>query len=767
MDLFSWWAWAIAILVFGLAISPFRERVRIILLGSSIILFVRYLLWRGTDTLNLDDVPSLVIGIGLLLAELYVLINFCLTGFQLWKPTKHDTPPPVARRKEWPSVDVCITVYNEPVEVLHRTAVGCLAMDYPGRKVIWILDDGHREEIRSLAQELGCNYISRPDNRNAKAGNLNHGLAQMNGELVAVFDVDHIPVKTFLLETAPYLFADERLAFVQTPHHFYNPDPFQRNLAWEQIVSNEQDFFYRVVLPGRDHWNAAFFCGSSALFRRSALDDIGGFRTETVTEDIHTSITLHAKGWHSIVHDRALAAGLAPESLRDFVRQRHRWAKGTLEMARVDNPLTMKGLSAAQRLNYFGSVWFFLFPLARLFFLIAPLSFLLADVRPLETTFDAMVNNYGPYLIAMMVAFPVVCKRYRGLVESDLVEFAAAFALLPAIGSGLLGKRAGVFHVTPKDQKVEKPRWDTVGLPHAVVFFVSIVAISWAWLRGAAGSQDMLAINTVWASYNALLMLVIAVTAYQRPQLRSFIRFRRAFSVSIKNVRGFWHGNSLDVGESGIRVVLDSEEVPDSPFFVTIDGAGSRLTAKGSVVWAEPDEENGTRVGIKFSRLSKEQARALIRLIVADPDSWEAEANPPSREVPKLPFLLLAPAMLLRQEETRKRHQIRLPRRLPVSLLVGTHRYNGHVLDIGRNGVKIRCRGHIPDLDAGDDLQFGIQKGSAGLLRGQVRWLRRRWPNTELGLYISEPETLDVFSLSSVRPTAHIDATATALQTQN
>jgi cellulose synthase (UDP-forming) len=188
--------------------------------------------------------------------------------------------------------------------------------------------------MKALAEQLGCRYLARADNAHAKAGNLNHGLAHSSGELVVVFDADHAPRRDFLVKTLG-CFDDASVGFVQTPQNFYNLDSYQhRRRGAGGAVWTEQSLFFRVIQRGKDYWNAAFFCGSCAVVRRSALDAIGGFATGTVTEDLHTSIRLHAKGYQSVYHAEALAFGLAPESIEPFIGQRVRWGQGALPAER-------------------------------------------------------------------------------------------------------------------------------------------------------------------------------------------------------------------------------------------------------------------------------------------------------------------------------------------------------------------------------------------------------------------------------------------------
>src|SRR6185295_19238644 len=246
-----------------------------------------------------------------------------------------------------------------------------------GHKRMYVLDDSHREEVCRLAERFSATYIKGP-RQHAKAGNLNHALTQTDGELFVVFDTDHIPVTTFLTETIPF-FADPKVGFVQTPHHFYNQDIFQRALRTGPRIPNEQDLFNHGIQGGRQGWQGAFFVGSGAVFRRSAIAELNGFNLMSITEDIHTSQHLHARGWKSVFVDKNLTAGLTAENLASCIVQRRRWMLGCLQIFFKDNPLLCRGLSFRHRLGYFTSLYFLMFHLHPIF---ADVSILVAYLLP-------------------------------------------------------------------------------------------------------------------------------------------------------------------------------------------------------------------------------------------------------------------------------------------------------------------------------------------------------------------------------------------------
>lgn len=256
-----------------------------------------------------DLLPYLLV----VVAELILVVHALLSGWTILTGTKgprdfayyearsdlfdrrptasgHPRPP-----HEWPividgrevTVDVFIPVYGEDVSVIRKTAVAALAIH--GRHRTWILDDGRSDEVRVLAAELGCFYKRRLTGAGAKAGNINHALALTKGEFFAVFDADFVPRPNFLLETVPF-FVDATVAFVQTPQAYGN----LRNLI-SRGAGYMQTVFYKFVQAGRNHFNAAFCVGTNVIYRRAAIDDVGGIYTDSKSEDVWTSLTLDGR----------------------------------------------------------------------------------------------------------------------------------------------------------------------------------------------------------------------------------------------------------------------------------------------------------------------------------------------------------------------------------------------------------------------------------------------------------------------------------------
>lgn len=284
-------------LLWGVALIVRRMPGRfsaLMLIVLSLTVSCRYIWWRYTSTLNWDDPVSLVCGLILLFAETYAWIVLVLGYFQVVWPLNRQPVPLPKDMSLWPSVDIFVPTYNEDLNVVKNTIYASLGIDWPKDKLnIWILDDGGREEFRQFAQNVGVKYIARTTHEHAKAGNINNALKYAKGEFVSIFDCDHVPTRSFLQMTMGWFLKEKQLAMMQTPHHFFSPDPFERNLGRFRKTPNEGTLFYGLVQDGNDMWDATFFCGSCAVIRRKPLDEIGGIAVETVTEDAHTSLRDH------------------------------------------------------------------------------------------------------------------------------------------------------------------------------------------------------------------------------------------------------------------------------------------------------------------------------------------------------------------------------------------------------------------------------------------------------------------------------------------
>ena len=342
-------------LLSALALRKIKARLTLMLLFViSMVVSGRYLWWRCTSTLNTDTPVGIFLSCLLLAAELYAFIVMVLGYFQVcWVLDRKPFPMP-ADETLWPHVDIFIPTYNESLDVVKPTVFAALNLQWPEEKLhVYILDDGSRPLFEKFAQEVGAGYIKRKEHNHAKAGNINHAMTVTSGEFVTIFDCDHVPSSDFLVKTMGWLIKDPKIALIQTPHHFYSPDPFEKNLHLDRTIPIENSLFHDFIQKGNDTWNATMFCGSSAVMRRKALEEVGGIAVETVTEDAHTSLKLNRKGWSSAFIDLPLASGLSTETLAAHIGQRIRWARGMIQIFRLDNPFFGKGPDTTSAVVFF------------------------------------------------------------------------------------------------------------------------------------------------------------------------------------------------------------------------------------------------------------------------------------------------------------------------------------------------------------------------------------------------------------------------------
>jgi cellulose synthase (UDP-forming) len=376
----------------------------------------------------------------LLVAEGYGLWNLAMLTWLSWRIEPCRRPPATPGHR----VDVYVCTYDEPVAVLRATLAGCAAMTYP--HTTYLLDDGRRPEMAALARRWGAEYVTRPDNAHAKAGNVNHALRSTAGDLVLALDADHVPLPDTLDALVGY-FDDPGVALVQTPHDFYNHDSIQHY----EVGRHEQSVFYSVICPGKERHNAAFWCGSGALIRREALLGVGGVAVETIAEDFHTTIKLHRAGWRTRYHDEVLIQGLAPHDLAAYLLQRDRWARGNLAVFTTpESPLRARDLTRAQRLSYFASLSSYLAGPMRLLMLVTLAAALWSGQLPLTASPLTLGVLWAPATLLSIAAGSALCRGYQRIADTTHFELCTAEIFARALRCVVRPGRTS-FKVTPKE----------------------------------------------------------------------------------------------------------------------------------------------------------------------------------------------------------------------------------------------------------------------------------------------------------------------------
>jgi cellulose synthase (UDP-forming) len=620
------------LMALAMARSTDSYLVTLTLMMMSIFCTFRYGYWRVLQVIQFFKDPASHWGaldaffiVCLLLAEAYAFGILFLGYFQTIWPLRRAPVSLPDNTSDWPHIDVLIPTYNEPLEVVRYTVLGALNMDWPADKMhIYILDDGRRKEFERFAFEAGIGYKTRPDNKHAKAGNINTALKTLDSPLVAIFDCDHVPTRSFLQMTVGWFLRDPKLAMLQTPHHFYSPDPFERNLRQFRVIPNEGELFYGVVQDGNDFWNAAFFCGSCAVLRRKALDDVGGIAVETVTEDAHTSLRMQMNGWGTAYVNIPQAAGLATERLSAHVGQRIRWARGMIQILRTDNPLFAPGLSFPQRLCYFNAMCHFLYAIPRLIFLTAPLIYLLLNHTNIPGYWAAILAYALPHLTLSNVTNSRIQGEHRHSFWNEIYETVLSpYILLPTM-MALINPKLGKFNVTAKGGIVKRTFFDSrIAQPFLVMLLFNLAGLLIAvprffiWDRDRPGTVLM---NVIWCCFNIVILGVCTAVARELKQLRTTVRISVVTPVVAVLPNGkSLTGETMDMSSGGTSIKFNEplDLAPQSEVFLSFPAPASETLLSARVVSTE-----GAQLRVRFENLSIAEEEVLTMVLYSRADSW-------------------------------------------------------------------------------------------------------------------------------------------------
>ena len=598
-----------------LAIIPWLDRdsmtARSFLAAVSLMLLLHYWWWRITATippagLNAD----FVVGATFFVAESAALLAGTLALLFLSRTKERSAE--VDAHKRWfepraPLIDVFICTYNEEAAILERTIIGATGMRYPNYRV-WVLDDGRRNWLQQLSSRLGCRYLTRPDNRHAKAGNINHALRHVAAlpeppEFISILDADFVTTPDFL-NRAMALFHDPTVGVVQTPQHFINPDPIQINLAATEVWPDEQRFFFDIVMPSKDAWGAAFCCGTSSVIRFSGLARIGGFPTDSVTEDYLVTLRLKEIGSRTVYLNERLTIGLAPEGLKEYITQRGRWCLGFMQIFRGrSGPFSTRSkLGFLDRLSLFEAFmgWCAVY-FAKAFGLIVPPLYLLFGIKAVHSTLEDLLWNFLPFYVWHSLTLAWISRGRSLAIMADVAQLIALPAVCKAIVAGLLRPKGQKFKVTAKggDRGRRFVEWPLLRF-HAVMLALTLAGIVYAFvlqLQGDSIAYGGLAL--AWSLYNAIILMIVCFVCIEQPRRRKSERFERDEPVMISVDGATRLAKLKDVSLTGARFEVDAPPLRGTRLQCSLMGQAISAT----VVRSTPhgfavrfDEEIDTRV---------------------------------------------------------------------------------------------------------------------------------------------------------------------------
>lgn len=567
-----------------------------------------YLIWRAFFTIPFEfGVVSVVAGLALFLVEFFGMLEALVHYFNMYNVEAH--PVPEIPAGLYPDVDVFIATYNEPEEILYKTVNGCRHMKYPDKnKVhIFLCDDGHRDSVRALAERMGVGYIDRGDNRNAKAGNLNHAMSVTSSPYIVTFDADMIPRSEFLLRTVPYFIAQEmenegkeekdqkHIGFVQSPQSFYNPDLFQFNLYSEGRIPNEQDYFYRDIQVARNRSNSVIYGGSNTVISRRALEDIGGFFAETITEDYGTGILIQKKGYVCYATNEVLASGLSPTDLKSLITQRIRWARGVISTNRKLHIFLSKDLSFAQKCNYWASEWYWYAPLKRLIYFMSPILFATFGYMVIKCTLWQVLIFWLPMYVTSNISLRMLSRNIRTTKWTSIYETVLFPYLFIPVLMETFGITMKTFKVTKKGQTENEAGKNLLYLtPFALLVVLSVIGIFNCLFMIFDSNNMGPSVVLFWLIVNLFTLVMAMFFVLGRNYLRQSERTSAVMDCTICTPTSSYTGKTLDLSETGAAVRLDDPVSIDTEEDVTLELHDGRYKAvlKARIVHVDNNKDS-------------------------------------------------------------------------------------------------------------------------------------------------------------------------------
>lgn len=604
----------------------FWERVLVAILA---LVVLRYLWWRFFVTVlparDLDLQSAFVWT--LFTIELISWIDATILFMALLRRTNR-TPEADAHEQRLrrlpgdalPHVDVFIATYNEPADVLEKTIIGAVSLDWPRDRLhVYVLDDGRRDWLRDLCARTGAIHMTRADNAHAKAGNINAAIKRTHSPFFLVLDADFVPQQSFLYRAIGF-FDDPAIGIVQIPHNFFNGDPMQSNLELRRSLPDDQRLFFDAIMPGRDGWDCAFCCGSNALTRRSAIMAVGGgLPTGSITEDMLLTLALLRKGYVTRYLNERLSVGLAAESLSAFFVQRARWARGAIQILYLKEGPLGPGLRFHQRLMFLPTHWLTQ-SLSQIAAMSTPAIYLLTGLMPLMgATVPAVLSYQVPAVIATLVVLRMLAPGQFFPLASAAHGVLQAFRLLPTILFTLVKPHGHAFKVTPKGSDaaggIAADRFTLCMSLGLVSLTAAGLVLNANFNTQIIASGALIPVVTFWALYNMLVLSVVAAIAVSPPMLRTEERFPLDEICRIRTCDTIWSGQVWDVSLSGLLFQPEPAypgRRPEKGDWIVID------IARVGPVAAQITRAFQGGIGVEFAPMTEETRQRLIRRLFTE-----------------------------------------------------------------------------------------------------------------------------------------------------
>ncbi|ANV26743.1 MULTISPECIES: glycosyltransferase family 2 protein [Agrobacterium] len=608
---------ALCAILFTMLADPRRTLDRLAFSAIMLLSLSVYILWRATDTLpplelSLETAWNYIYFTFELISVLYAMGSILiLTRRTDWSSIADEAEAGITGDPNAPLVDVFICTYNEPLNVLEKSIVAAQAMQYP-RLRVFVCDDTRRSEVRDYCETVGVNYVTRPDNKHAKAGNLNNALVHTNAlsevsDFIMVLDADFAPQANFLSRVTG-LFADPKVAVVQTPQFYFNSDPIQHNLGIRNSFVDDQRVFFDVFQPAKDAVGCAFCVGTSFVLRRAAVNELGGFPHDALSEDMLLTYRLMERGYVTRWLNEKLSVGLSAEGLPEYITQRTRWCLGTIQIGLLrTGPLWRGNFTLTQRLHYLHGLFCWLSKPFILCLLLAPSIYWLTGVSALQAD-ELMFMQLGLSSLALFWAYSTWISGKRTLpLFTEVTHALTAVPITITLFQAVRKPFGRPFKVTEKGGDRSQVR---VHGPTALFFAlvtltsaISVLIAVYGWDAPVEFSaRDCL--NLIWSAVAMVIAFISLICCIELP------RFDREEPISVNLGGQLRQGNAV----TGVKIVALSTET------VTLAGFTSSTEAQAIFVpevgWLQIDATKDQLIPGKFClAATAEQHRAILRLL--------------------------------------------------------------------------------------------------------------------------------------------------------
>ena len=480
----------------------------------AILLTIAYIVYRIGYTLPIDlGITGMIFALIVLGLEIWESMDFFIYYLNILSVDKKSPEIPVINDITlYPDVDVFIATINENEALIKNTIEACKNMEYPDKSKIhiYLCDDGNRENMARLAEGAGIGYITRLNNKNAKAGNYNHALKKTSSPLIATFDADMCPTPKFLMTTVPFFIAKEKIGFVQLPQSFNNPDIYQLRFGMSDKIPFEQEYFYHRIQIAKNATNSTVYCGTNAVISREALDATNGFALSTISEDIATGMLIEEQGYRGIALNNVEAYGESVNDLTAFAKQRSRWARGCVQIFKKYKISNRKGLNFRQKLEYLSCISYWFFGIKRMIYLIAPLLFSLFGLIIVDCDLKMFLAFWVPTYLIKRFALDALEGRRRSSTWTKIYETILTPVMCKEVLKELIGLGSTKFEVTPKtkwSKKMTKTNKFLLAV-HTTFLVLSIIAVVMSGMKAFNEGIIVYVLPLIWLISNIFYLLI-------------------------------------------------------------------------------------------------------------------------------------------------------------------------------------------------------------------------------------------------------------------